>query len=78
MRDSLRIQIFEATISTSPVGMLGLIVSLRAQRHHALHRDHVFRADLFGALVHRGVHVLVEDDLRMASRSRRSMKITAP
>ena len=26
--DSLRIQIFEATTSTSPVGMLGLMVSL--------------------------------------------------
>ena len=46
-------------------GHVGIDGLRGAERDHALDGDHVFRAHLFGALVNGGVHVLVEDGLRV-------------
>ena len=66
VRDSLRIQIFDATTSTSPVARFGIDGAGAARLDLAFDGDHVLRPHLFGALVHRRLDVLVEDDLGQA------------
>ena len=64
MRDSFRIQIFcgdHFDFAGGHVGIDGL--AARASATVPFDGDDVFRPHLFGALVHGGIHVLMEDDL---------------
>ena len=63
VRDSLRIQMREATTSISPVARLGLTEASPRSATLPFHGDHVFRPHLLGALMHGGIHILVEDHL---------------
>ena len=78
VRDSLRIQILEATTSISPVAQVGVDGRRRAWRHFAFHGDHVFGPHQSGTIVNRRVDVFVEYHLRHAIAVAQVTKITPP